>query len=254
VWEAFVIDVTMRGRIAVMTLQHGKANALDTELCNELIRRFGDLRSAADAVVITGQGRIFCAGVDLKRALDHGASYLREFLPALSRAFDTVFFHPRPLVAALNGHAIAGGCVLACAADRRFMARDSGRIGVTELLVGVPFPGIAFEIMRHAAAPQFFEDIVFSGATYEAEPARERGLVHEIVAPEALIDRACAEAERLAALSPAAFALTKVQSRRPAQDRLQRDGTSVDAAVREIWLSADTITRMRDYVERTLKK
>ena len=78
--------------------------------------------------------------------------------------------------------------------------------------------------------------------------------MHEIVAAEALIDRACAEAERLAALSPAAFALTKVQSRRPAQDRLQRDGTSVDAAVREIWLSADTITRMRDYVERTLKK
>jgi enoyl-CoA hydratase len=249
-----VIDVTQRGRVAVMTLRHGKANTLDTELCTELIRRFGELRNAADAIVLTGQGRIFCAGVDLKRVLDQGAAYLREFLPALGRAFDAVFFHPRPVVAALNGHAIAGGCVLACATDRRLMARDGGRIGVTELLVGVPFPGIAFEIMRHAAAPQFFEDIIFSGATYEADIAGERGLVHEVVAPDALLERACAEAERLAAVSPAAFALTKVQSRRPAQDRLQRDGTSVDAAVREIWLSPDTLARMRDYVERTLRR
>jgi enoyl-CoA hydratase len=249
-----VIDVTLRGRIALMTLQHGKANALDTEFCNQLIHRFGELRNSADAIVLTGQGRIFCAGVDLKRALDQGASYLREFLPALSRAFDAVFFHPRPVVAALNGHAIAGGCVLACAADRRLMAPDGGRIGVTELLVGVPFPGTAFEIMRHAAAPQYFEDLVFSGATYEAAAAKERGLIHEIVAPEVLMERACAEAERLAAISPAAFALTKVQSRRPAQDRLQREGTSVDAAVREIWLSPDTLARMREYVARTLKK
>jgi enoyl-CoA hydratase len=249
-----VIDVTLRGRIAVVTMTHGKANALDTELCNELIRRFGELRTSADAVVLTGQGRIFCAGVDLKRALDQGQSYLREFLPALSRAFDAVFFHPRPVVAALNGHAIAGGCVLACAADRRLMARDSGKVGVTELQVGVPFPAMAFEIMRLAAAPQFFEDTMFSGATFAPEIARERGLIHEIVAPETLLDRALAEAERLAALSPAAFALTKVQSRRPAQDRLQREGTSVDAAVREIWLAPDTLTRMRDYVERTLKK
>jgi enoyl-CoA hydratase len=133
------------------------------------------------------------------------------------------------------------------------MARDGGRVGVTELLVGVPFPAIAFEIMRHATAPQFFEDIVFSGATYEPDVACARGLVHDVVAPEALLDRACAEAERLAAVSPAAFALTKVQSRRPAQDRLQREAGSVDAAVREIWLNPDTLARMRDYAERTLK-
>src|SRR5262249_15463840 len=146
-----VIEIAYRDRVAVMTLAHGKANALDSELCQAIVARFEELKpSTAQAVVLTGRGKIFSAGVDLVRAVNGGADYLREFLPLLARAFETVFFYPKPVVACLNGHAIAGGCVLACAADRRLLARDGGRVGVTELLVGVAFPAVAFEIMRFA--------------------------------------------------------------------------------------------------------
>jgi enoyl-CoA hydratase/carnithine racemase len=247
-----MIELSQRGRIAILTMRHGKANTLDTELCNESIARFEQARAAADAIVLTGQGTIFSAGVDLKRAIEGGAAYLREFLPVLSKAIETIFFHPKPVVAAINGHAIAGGCVIACAADRRLMARDSGRIGVTELLVGVPFPAAAFEVMRHAAAPQYFEAIL-GGTTYAPDEGRERGLVNEVVAADDLLERAVRVAEALAALSPPAFAVTKMQSRRAAQEALLRSGPSVDAAVREIWLAPDTLARMRDYVARTLK-
>jgi enoyl-CoA hydratase/carnithine racemase len=250
-----MIEIAHRGRVAVMTLTHRKANALDTELCGDIVARFDELKSStAQAVVLTGTGTIFSAGVDLKRAVAGGAAYLRDFLPVLSKAFETVFFYPKPVVAAVNGHAVAGGCVLACAADRRLMALGTGTMGVTELLVGVPFPAIAFEIMRVATAPQDFEDTIFGGATYGPEAARERGFVHELVAADVLLDRAVAAAERLAALSPAAFALTKMQSRKAVQDTLQRAGGSIDAAVREIWLNPDTLTRMREYIARTLKK
>jgi enoyl-CoA hydratase len=132
--------------IAVLTLAHGKANALDIEFCDALARHFAELRrSDLRAVVLTGQGKIFSAGVDLKRLSAGGADYIRRFLPALHRLYEAVFFHPKPVVAAINGHAIAGGCVLACCADRRIMARESGRMGVTEILVGVPFAALAFE-------------------------------------------------------------------------------------------------------------
>src|SRR5262249_36376962 len=125
--------------IAVLTMQHGKANALDVEFCNAMADQFIDLRKAsAKAVVLAGQGKIFSAGVDLKRLSEGDAGYVRQFLPTLHRLFEAVFFHPKPVVAAVNGHAIAGGCVLACCADRRIMARDAGRIGVTEILLGVP--------------------------------------------------------------------------------------------------------------------
>src|SRR6266852_4922794 len=144
-----MIDIKTNAGIAVMTLTYGKANALDIEFCEALAARFMELRkSDAKAVVLTGQGKIFSAGVDLKRLSEGGAEYIRRFLPALHRLYEEVFFHPKPLVAAINGHAIAGGCVLACCADRRIMADDSGRIGVTELQVGVPFPPLAFEAVR----------------------------------------------------------------------------------------------------------
>jgi enoyl-CoA hydratase len=172
----------------------------------------------------------------------------------LSQAFHAVFFFPKPVIAAVNGHAIAGGCVLAAAADRRLMARGAGRIGVTELLVGVPFPPMAFEIMRFVAAPRFFHEIMFTGATYAPDQGLERGLVDELVEPADLGARAIAEAERLARLSPAAFALTKRQSRQLVHDELERNGSAFDLAAGEIWTAAETMARVRDYVARTLRR
>src|SRR6185295_19635139 len=136
-----MIELTSHDTIAVLRIQHGKANTLDLELCQALTRELEAFRqSASKALVMTGSGRIFSAGVDLRRVVDEGASYVRAFLPAMSASFETLFSLLKPVVAAVNGHAIAGGCILAAAADRRLMARDGGRIGIPELLVGVPFP------------------------------------------------------------------------------------------------------------------
>jgi enoyl-CoA hydratase len=250
-----MLEVTHRGGVAILRMSHGKANALDTEFCRTLAATIAELRgSAAKAVVLTGQGRIFSAGVDLRRALDAGADYLREFLPALSKLFETAFFFPKPLVAAVNGHAVAGGCVLACAADRRLCADGAGRIGVTELLVGVPFPALALEIMRFVTAPARFPEVVLGGATFAPKDAAALGLVDEVVAAERLTELAVAAAEQLAALRPEAFALTKSHIRQPVRDRFEREGRGIDASVAELWLAPETLTRMRDYVARTFKK
>ncbi len=177
-----MIDLKNDNGIATVTITHGKANALDIELSEELAACFEQIsESAARAVVITGAGRIFSAGVDLIRLSSAGPDYVRKFLPALHRSFSAVFFCPKPVVAAINGHAIAGGCVLACSADRRIMARANGRIGVTELLVGVPFPAMAFETMRFAVPARHLSELLYTGATYEVDAALERGLVDAVV-------------------------------------------------------------------------
>jgi enoyl-CoA hydratase len=248
-----MIEVSSQDGVALLRMADGKANTMSTEFCREVAARVEEVgRSPARAVVITGNGRIFSAGVDLIRLRDGGVPYVREFLPALSTMLRSVFVCPKPVVAAINGHAIAGGCVLACAADRRLMAREAGHIGVTELLVGVPFPPAAMEIMRAAVAPQYFEDTILSGATFAPPEAMTRGLVHDIVEPDALLDRAIAAATTLAALPPAAFALTKRQLRAPTIERL--DDKEVDAAIARIWEAPETLGRVRDYVERTLRK
>src|ERR1022692_2733409 len=191
-----MIDIKLDSGIAVMTLAHGKANALDLEFCETLAGRFMELRkSDAKAVVLTGQGKIFSAGVDLIRLSEGGADYIRKFLPALHKLYDTVFYHPKPVVAAINGHAIAGGCVLACCADRRIMAREGGRIGVTEMLVGVPFPALAFEIVRFAVPPRYLSEFILSGATYATDAALQRGWIDEIAESGELIEDAIAVAQ-----------------------------------------------------------
>jgi enoyl-CoA hydratase len=248
-----MIEVDEQAGVTVLRMADGKANAMSLEFCELLTARFQTLGSSpSSAVVITGTGRIFSAGVDLLRLLDGGAPYIRKFLPALSTMLTTVFSFPKPVVAAVNGHAIAGGCVLACAVDQRLMAREAGRIGVTELLVGVPFPSVAMEIMRCATTSRYFEEAIFGGATYAPAEAAQRGLANEIVASEELLAGAVARAKALAAISPSAFALTKRQMRQPALERVAGD-TSRDE-VEQIWTAPETLERIRAYVARTLRK
>ena len=249
-----MIDVNISDGIAVLTMTHGKANALTIEFCDAIAKAVNDLKgSSARALVITGQGKMFSAGVDLPRMLDGGPSYVREFLPALHRLYDAVFFNPKPVIAAINGHAIAGGCVLACCADRKLMARGAGKIGVTELKVGVPFPPLAFEVMRFATEPRFLSEAILGAATYSPEDGVARGFVDDVVEPNALMERALATAQQLAALSPPAFAQSKAQIRAAVSERLAQAGAT-EAAVTDIWAQPATLQYMRDYVARTLKK
>ncbi len=204
--------------------------------------------------MVTGQGHIFSAGVDLIRLSSGGPDYVRAFLPALHRLYDAVFFHPKPVVAAINGHAVAGGCVLACCADRRIMACGNGRIGVTELLVGVPFPALAFEIVRFAVPARFLPEFTFGGLTYHTDAALSRGWVDAVAEADALMEHAMIAAKQLAALAPAAFAQTKQQLRQEASERVARSGAATDRSVTDIWAAAETLDYVRDYVARTLKK
>jgi enoyl-CoA hydratase len=250
-----MIDLKTESGIAVVTMRHGKANALDIEFCEELANCFSKLcASDARAVVVAGQDRIFSAGVDLIRLSSGGPDYVRAFLPTLHRLYDAVFFHPKPVVAAVNGHAIAGGCVLACCADRRIMARGNGRIGVTELLVGVPFPALAFEIVRFAVPGRYLPELMLSGATYDNDAALQRGWIDAVAPADDLMAKAVEAADRLAKLSPAAFAMTKKQLRAAVSERIAHSWKSTDEKVTEIWAAPETLSHIRDYVARTLKK
>jgi enoyl-CoA hydratase len=248
-----MIELTRRGAVSVLRMVHGKANALDVELCDGLTSEFQKhAQSDAGALVIIGEGRIFSAGVDLVRLLDGGAAYVRRFLPALNRLCATLFTLDKPVVAAVNGHAIAGGCIIACAADYRMMARDAGRIGIPELLVGVPFPVEPLEVMRFAA-PRQLQEMMYRGVTFPPDLALQHGLIDAVVDAERLLDEAVAAAESLAAIPLTAFTLTKRQLREPAVQRM-RDGAEIDAAVEEAWASPEILRAIGNYVAKTLKR
>lgn len=224
------------GDIAVLRMVHGPVNAMDTELCEAIGERFRALADdPATAVVITGSGRTFSAGADLRRYLDEGEPYVARFLPALAGAFRAMFELTKPVVAAVNGHAIAGGCVLAATADVTVMAEGKGRIGVPELKVGVPFPRVALEVLRHAVGDIAARRLVVGALTYPPAEAQAIGLVDHVVPAEEVLGRAVEAARALASGIPAdTFAVTKTQLRREHLERAARYGDEDDAVAR-LW-------------------
>ena len=250
-----MLTINTHEGIACVQLAHGKVNAFDRELMNGWISQLDVLEKAdCSAVVLTGSGSIFSAGVDLRRLSEGGRDYIQEFLPLLAEAFFKTFTFPKPLVAAVNGHAIAGGCILACACDYRVMAEGAGRIGAPELSVGVPFPSMALEILRLTLPAHRLQTMIYRGMTCTPNEALENGFVDELAPPDALQGRALAMAGRLGGVPRASFALTKRLIRQPSRDRVIRYMRSIDEEVQEAWLSPAVQSAVHDYVERTLRK
>ena len=166
-----MIDTTYQDGVAVLAMRHGKVNALDIALCQALCAALDHAAvGGAQAVVLTGTGTVFSAGVDLHRVIAGRDEYLASFLPELRKVFTRLATFELPLVAAVNGHAIAGGYILAAAADWVLMAEGPGRAGVTEMLVGVPFPAIALELLRMRVGDAPARPLIVDGATFAAGP------------------------------------------------------------------------------------
>jgi len=237
-----------------LKLAHGKVSAMDLELGEALIAEF---KAASDpsvkAVIVTGTGASFSAGVDLFRLIKDGPEYARRFVPVLDEFLLATLTFPKPVVAAINGHAIAGGCILAAACDHRIMTEGNGRIGIPELAVGVPFPALPLQIMAARLADGPLRDLVFSGRTVQIDEAKTMGLIDEKCPSGMLLDRSTEVALKLASIPPGAFALTKEAFYAPILARV-RQLADLNARVADAWLQQHTYDAIRAYLDKTIKK
>lgn len=249
-----MLDRELTDKILTLRLAHGKASAMDLELCETLRNELESVaeRDEADAIVLTGTGSIFSAGVDLPRLLNSGGDYTQRFVEALDSMLRALFLFPRPVVAAVNGHAIAGGAIMTFASDHRLMS--GGRIGVPELLVGVPFPPLALEIVRFAIPKQHLQSMVYLGKTIEAEAARAAGIIDDVVPAAELVSRARAVAKQLASIPREAFTLTKRQLREPYLYDAAQVAQSATESIDALWAAPSTHEHIRGYLAKTIGK
>jgi enoyl-CoA hydratase len=250
-----MIERSDKDGVTTLRLAHGKVSALDIELIDGLARALAEAAASdARAVILTGTGSSFSAGVDLFRLVDGGREYAERFVPALSRTLLELFSFPKPLIVAVNGHAIAGGCIFTLAGDYRLMASGNGRIGMPELLVGVPFPPSVLEAVRFAVPPQHLQMLIYTGRTSTPDDALRFGLIDEIAEPAALLARAEEIARQFVSLPERVFAVTKRQLRDHTISRAKHYANELDAEVKELWSDPATHARVREYLARTVRK
>lgn len=219
--------------IATLTIDDGKANALDVGLFEELDEAFDACRDDA-AVVIAGREGMFSAGLNTRALGSLDDDGLAELLTAFGRTFLRIWLEPRPVVAAVTGHAIAGGTILAMVADQALAADGDFRWGLTETSIGFPMPAWVIAVGRGNVRPDRFDDLVLGGTLLPPEEAVEAGFADAVVRPDAVLAEAASRARARAELPATAYAETKRRLRGPAAEEalagLEADARAVVAA------------------------
>jgi enoyl-CoA hydratase len=207
------------GDVAILTLDRPPMNALDAGSCDAI--RGAIAAVVADegvrAVVLTGAGKAFSAGVDLQIIPELDTAGQDVLLDALNAMVRDLYGAPLPVIAAVNGHAIAGGLVLAVCADHRVVGHD-GRHGLTEVAVGVRFPLATREAVQAELGPAAVRRIVFGGALLTSTEALELGAYDEIA--DDPLARALEVAHTLARHPPAMYGDIKAAIRGETLERM----------------------------------
>ncbi len=176
--------------IATLVLSRGKVNAINGEVVGQLKGQLQSLEVDPDvrAIILTGSGKFFSFGFDIPEFLSFSKEQFKDYLQHFTGLYTYLFSYPKPVVAAINGHAIAGGCMLALACDQRVMVTGKARIALNEIGFGASLLAGATEMLRFAVGNSNATQVLYSGALYSAEEALGLGLVDQAVPESDLMD------------------------------------------------------------------
>ena len=209
-----VIQETIEDGITLLKLNRPPVNALNPAFLNTFDEHLTQIEASSDirVLVVTSNLSVFSAGMDLKEAQRFSSDDQRDIVDGLNAAFARLYGLAKPVIAAVNGAAIAGGLFFVLAADYS-VARQGTKFGLTEVRVGVNFPLTVLEIARDVLSPKAFRRLLLSGRNVDAEAAEEMGIVDEVVAADEVMPRALDCARDYAAIPPIAYANVKAQMR-----------------------------------------
>jgi len=225
-------ELETHDRVGLLRINAGKANAMSPQFIASLIDAMAELKQDPPAsLVITGTGRALSAGLALPMVIDLNRDDMRTFMQGFGRAMEAVLTFPTPTVAAINGHAIAGGCVLAVMCDYRVMVDADARIGLNEGALGIGLPASVLEPLRVRVPARSLTPIALAAELFAPEDALALELVDDIV-PAGELEASALERAQALAFAPTASAQVKAALLRPLLHELR---THEDAEM-ELWL------------------
>lgn len=236
------VSVTADDAIATVAISRGKVNALNLAVVDQLHQILTELETddRVRTIILTGRGPFFSFGFDIPEMFPLSRDEFADFLVRFTTLYRTIFTYPKPMLAALNGHTIAGGCMLALACDQRLMIGGKARIALNEITFGSSVFAGAVEMLRFATGSRNATAILQSGALLSAAEAHDRGLIDAAIAPEAFDDSVREAAKMLAEKPLPAFRSIKRLLRQPiAEEFAARERASIAEFV-DIWYSPPT--------------
>jgi enoyl-CoA hydratase len=228
-------------------LDKPRGNAIDEPMAEALAIAGAEL-AADDAVrgvlLASAHPKLFCPGLDLVALAGYDRSAMERFMRLFAAAVEALFGLRKPVVAAVNGAAVAGGCILALAADYRVLKRGAP-IGLNEVRIGVPLPWSVTVLLRATVPATSLTRIALLGRNFTDGEALAAGLADEVLPPEGFEEACLARLEELAEKDPLALGTTKAWLREPALREMRaREGELVRDFL-DGWFSAETQERIR---------
>ncbi len=241
--------------IRLLTLSRAPVNALNAGFLGELEVAFRDANEddAVRVLLLNSDLKVLSAGMDLKEASEFTDADQTAIVDGLNATYLELYRMPKPVITVVNRAAIAGGMFFVLASD--FSLADTGAVlGLTEVRVGVDFPICAMEIARAEMPPLTFKRIVLSGQNVVAEDAVPMGLINEVIAPDALMDRALEIAHEYARIPQLTFASVKTQMRKSIVDKVTKVVADKSDPKRHGWFNEETLDAMSALLAAATKK
>lgn len=238
---------TEQDGIARVVIRRGKVNAFNDAVIDEMSRTFAELAldPSVRAIILTGTGKFFSFGFDIPQFLGYDRERFTRYLTNFTRLYREIFLHPKPVVAMLNGHTIAGACMIATSCDYRLMVPGKARISLNEINFGSSVFAGSAEMLKLLVGHRNAENVLLSGAMYTAEEALRMGLVDRVVSEENLEAETMKVAREYAARDPDAFRSIKGLLRRSVAEQMERtERASIEEFVK-IWYSEKTWARLQ---------
>ena len=204
--------------IALITMDDGKANAINPTMVASLNAALDTAEKEAKAVVLMGRPDRFSGGFDLKMMMGSSPEDVRTLVMSGGALALRLYTLPMPVIAACTGHGIAMGCFLLLASDKRYGVPGPYKIGANETQISMVLPVFALELCKARLNPQYMTESVINGTLFDPDEAVKAGYLDQVVPAADLLDTAMAEAARLGALPSGAFAGNKRQLRKPVAD------------------------------------
>ncbi len=247
--ESSAVRYEIRDDIAILRLSRGRGNAINGELLDGLMRAAGRAEedAAVRGVLLAADGKLFCPGLDLVELSTYDRAALDRFLHRFTACLLQLYVLPKPTLAAIHGHAVAGGTVLTLTADRRVLA-EGAIVGLNELKVGVPLPFGVSMMLRDAVPESRLEEIALFGRNYRGVEALAAGLVHDVVPSDGFEDACLERLAEMTSKDAAAFAVTKRYLRSATVERIRAYDAQFIPEWLDCWFSDGTQRRVAEIV------